>query len=652
MRFALLLLTVIGFSASANAQTEAEPEWLFGQRQGVLDISLSPDGKQIVYVAPGPGRTSHVYHVNLADKQPKLISRSSGNPERITGCDFISGNRITCSVYGVRDIGGAIINYRENIALGTDGKDMQKLGQRQSFYATKRRQFDGFIVDSLPESDDVLMAWEFVPEVNASSKISRTADGMGVVRLNTKTGRWKGIEKARRTATDFLSDGSGNIRVIGFDVLTTRGSGSTVTRYSYRKAGEKKLHDLSTYDYLDRSGFRPLIVDSSTNSVFGLQLNKGKMALFSVSLDGSLDKKLVYAHPEVDVSGTKQFGRDQRVVGARYADEFNRVEYFDKSLASLSAQLSKALPGNPTLQFLQSSLNENILLLYAGSDIDPGRYYIFDRSQKRLEEIMLERPQLENISLARVKPVSYATPDGTTIPGYLTLPPGQNSSNLPAIVMPHGGPSSRDVWGFDWLAQYFASQGYAVLQPNFRGSDGFGQKWFEVNGFQQWPTAIGDISSGARWLVSEGIADPDKLAIVGWSYGGYAALQSGVTEPDLYKAIVAIAPVTDLRTELDNARKYTHFSNVLKYIGQGPHLVEGSPAQKAEKMKAPVIMFHGDMDLSVDVAHSRKMQNALKNANKESVLHEYKDLDHGLEDSNVRTRMLQEIDVFLGSHLK
>src|SRR3546814_3214520 len=138
--------------------------------------------------------------------------------------------------------------------------------------------------------------------------------------------------------------------------------------------------------------------------------------------------------------------------------------------------------------------------------------------------------------------LTYPAADGVSIPAYLTLPPGKEAKNLPAIVLPHGGPAARDEWGFDWLSQYLASLGYAVLQPNYRGSAGYGADWLAKNGFQSWRTSVGDVTAGGKWLASQGIADPDRLATLGWSYGGYAALQSSVVAPDLFKAVVALAP--------------------------------------------------------------------------------------------------------------
>jgi dipeptidyl aminopeptidase/acylaminoacyl peptidase len=153
---------------------------------------------------------------------------------------------------------------------------------------------------------------------------------------------------------------------------------------------------------------------------------------------------------------------------------------------------------------------------------------------------------LEGRRLAGVQPIVIPEADGVKIPAYLTLPVGGTGKNLPTVVLPHGGPTARDGWGFDWLAQFLAARGYAVIQPNYRGSAGYGEEWLGQNGFQAWQAAIGDITASARHLVAQGIADPSRLVILGWSYGGYAALQSAAVEPNLYKAAVAIAPVTDL----------------------------------------------------------------------------------------------------------
>jgi dipeptidyl aminopeptidase/acylaminoacyl peptidase len=366
-----------------------------------------------------------------------------------------------------------------------------------------------------------------------------------------------------------------------------------------------------------------------------------------MALDGSGKREQVLARSDVDVDGLVSIGRQSRVVGASFVTDKRQIEFFDPALAKLALSLSKALPGLPLVSIVDASADEGRLLLFAGSDTDPGHYYVFDKATHSLNEVLPVRPQLANVALSPVKPISYPAADGTMIPSYLTLPPGSDGKNLPAIVLPHGGPDSRDEWGFDWLPQFLAHRGYAVLQPNFRGSTGYGEAYFAKNGFQSWQVAIGDVTDAGRWLVKQGIADPAKLAIVGWSYGGYAALQSNVVDPALFKAVIAVAPVTDLETLREEHRDFTDFNAVDAQIGHGGHIRAGSPAQNAARFVAPVLMFHGDIDQNVGIGESRLMASRLKGAGKSVELVEYHHLTHQLDDSIVRAEMLDKMDGFL-----
>jgi dipeptidyl aminopeptidase/acylaminoacyl peptidase len=311
------------------------------------------------------------------------------------------------------------------------------------------------------------------------------------------------------------------------------------------------------------------------------------------------------------------------------------------------------MPTLPLIHFISASADENILLIGAGSDVQAERIYVYDRTKKTLIETMPSRPQLDGMKLSPMRPITYTAADGTKIPAYLTLPPGvTDAKNLPAIVLPHGGPAARDEWGFDWLAQYFAHRGFVVLQPNYRGSAGYGDQWYVNNGFKSWRTAIGDVCDAGRWLVAQGMADAAKLAIVGWSYGGYAALQSNVLDPSLFKAAIAIAPVSDLALMKTEVQVFASGYFMSNYIGSGEHVDSGSPAQHADVFKAPVLMFHGDNDFTVNIAQSRKMDKALHAAGKSSQLVVYPKLEHGLRDSTVRADMLRRSDAFLREHLK
>jgi dipeptidyl aminopeptidase/acylaminoacyl peptidase len=220
------------------------------------------------------------------------------------------------------------------------------------------------------------------------------------------------------------------------------------------------------------------------------------------------------------------------------------------------------------------------------------------------------------------------------------------------VIFPHGGPESRDYWGFNWLAQFMAAKGFAVLQSNYRGSTGYGEGWAGESGYRAWRTAVNDLTDGAAYLVSQGIADPARICAVGWSYGGYAALMSGIEEPDRYRCIVSIAGVTDLQMKLDDARFFTNRKEAQERIGRDPDVVKlGSPVNRASEIRAPVLLFHGDQDINVPIEHSEKMAKALKGRKESVEFIEYEDVAHSIRRNGYRVDMLDRIGSFLDAHI-
>jgi dipeptidyl aminopeptidase/acylaminoacyl peptidase len=650
---AFAALSLLSAAAPAAAAAPADPAAAFGAREGVLDVALSPSGRRVAFIAPGPGRSSLLFTVDVgSEAEPFMALSADGKPERLSSCGWVSEQRLICTVYMVMDkiVPGQAMYATRLVAVDADGKNVKLVSRRSRADDLYVAQSGGEVIDWQPGNEgSILMGRQYVPEGKIGTHVEDKREGYGVDRVDTANLQSKVVEPAKANASDYISDGRGNIRIMAVtDISGATGYNSGKLVHYYRTKASRDWKTLGTYDYNSNAGFYPVAVDPDLDVAYGFkQGDGGRRALYSVALDGSRKETLVFAHPRVDVDSTVRIGRGNRVVGATYALEKREAVYFDPSLGALGKSLSKALPGLPLIRFVDSSADESKLLLWAGSDTDAGRYYLYDKAAKQLGELMISRPPLEGVKLATVKPVKYKAADGTEVPAYLTLPPGGAGKNLPALVMPHGGPSSRDEWGFDWLAQFFANRGYAVLQPNYRGSSGYGDSWYRKNGFQSWRTAIGDVNDAGRWLVSEGIADPGKLAIVGWSYGGYAALQSAVVDPGLFKAIVAVAPVTDLGTLVRDSAAFTNYRVVRSFVGNGPHIREGSPAQNAGKIKAPVLLFHGDLDLNVGINQSRMMQDRLKGAGGKSELIVYAGLDHQLEDSLARTDMLRRSDSFL-----
>jgi dipeptidyl aminopeptidase/acylaminoacyl peptidase len=631
---------------------------LFGAREEVQQISLSPDGQRIAVIAPVPGGAASTVLVGRTDGGSlRPVLRTSGSPDKLRYCVWPTATRIICGIDIAQNLGDGLVGFSRLVSLNADGSDLKQLSARASSRALGVSQSGGSLIDwqGDPSGGSVLMTRIHVPEETVGTLLAKTKSGLGVDRIDAGSHRRQVVEPPAATAVEYITDGQGTVRIRGLRPFTGTDRRVDAVTYQYRLPGERDWRELGKMAVRPSggyAGFNPYAVDPDLNVAYGFDDQNGRKALFKTSLDGSLKRELVFAHPEVDVDDLVRIGRRNRVVGVGFATDKRRTEFFDPELKALRNSLAKALPDRSLISFVDASADESRLLLWAGSDRDPGRYYLYHKAKRELNELVHTRPQLNGLALATVKPVSFPAADGANIPGYLTLPAGRDARGLPAIVLPHGGPGARDEWGFDWLAQYFAARGFAVLQPNFRGSTGYGDAWFQKNGFQSWRTAIGDVNEGGRWLVKQGIADPAKLGIVGWSYGGYAALQSAALDPALFKAIVAIAPVTDLAALREEFRNFSNYPQVDRFIGQGPHLRDGSPARNAAGIRAPVLLFHGDRDQNVGVAESRLMRDRLREAGKSVEYVEFPGLDHQLDDQAARTRMLAKADEFLRTSLK
>ncbi len=654
----MLLLAAMPVAADQGNPGALDDAARFGELDHADSASLSADGKRLAYVSPDDDGGTTLVVVDLTTGVERHAVRTDGKPMNLVGCQWSGSDRLVCSLYGVQRVDTVLLPMLRTIALDADGKNQLSLGEKDTMKQLSRRPFDGEVVDWLNGEDgQVLMARTYVPEKSVGRLTARLQDGLGVDRIDTRTGKVTQVERPGREVVNYLSDGRGNVRIMTTASVAESGYLRGVDNHFYRRKGERDWRKLGSYT-ADRtnggrgSGMVPVGVDAATDSVYVLQPLDGRYALYRIALDGSMRSELVFASPEVDVDDVVRVGRAGRVIGARYVTERRQLKYFDPEYENIHAMIERALSDLPLIDFKSASADEQVVIVRASSDVDPGRWYVFDRNRKALDEITASRPALKGKKLSPVRAIAFPAADGIEIPGYLTLPPGvHEAKNLPAIVMPHGGPEERYEWGFDWIAQFFAQRGFVVLQPNFRGSSGYGDEWFLNNGFQSWKVSVGDICDGARWLVAQGTADPDKLAIFGWSYGGYAALQANVLDADLFKAVIAVAPVTDLRLYRNQSAIHANSFIIADMIGKGPHIEEGSPAQRAKSFKAPVLMFHGTNDFNVEIDQSRRMYKELRRARIPSELVVYQDLRHDLFDGTARADLLRKSEAFLRAHL-
>lgn len=643
----------LALGSAAQGETAEEAAKAFGARELIQDISLSPAGTKVAYIAPLGAAGEAVFVVDLAgDATAQAILSNTDEHTNLTHCNWASEQRLVCQAYVIEDGSGMLLGFTRLVAIGADGSDLDLLSRSLNSRSIGFAQNGGSVLalDIAGEEDKILMTRSWLPEVTTGTRMASTEKGLGVEEVDINTQRSVKVEAPDDGAIRYIADETGRVRIKIRHPLDSTGHLSDEYVYLYRAADSDSWERLGTTQIGAQTskGFHPVAVDAAKNVVYGFDNVDDFDAIYSITLDGTGKREKVFGRSDVDVDGLIRIGRRNRVVGASFATEKRQVVYFDPELQALAKGLSAALPGRPLIDIVDASEDESRLLVIAASDVDPGMSYLYDKNTRQLKELLPLREGLENRAMGEMTPIEFPAADGTSIPGYLTLPPGvEEAKGLPAIVLPHGGPGSRDEWGFDWLVQFFAARGYAVLQPNFRGSSGYGSAWFGRNGFKAWRTAVGDVNDAGRWLVGQGIATPDRLAIVGWSYGGYAALQSQVLDPELYKAVVAIAPVTDLDELRAESRYFTNYKLVDRFIGDGSHVAAGSPAQNADAFSSPVMLVHGTFDQNVGVEQSRLMKKRLEAAGKEVSYLEFEDLSHQLDSSIARERMLMDMDAFL-----
>ena len=357
---------------------------------------------------------------------------------------------------------------------------------------------------------------------------------------------------------------------------------------------------------------------------FYLQTNKGasenlvKLVLMNVEAGA---EELVERDPDnrVDFENALFSEVSDEMIATVYQYEKRRVYWKDKTFEADSKFLQGKLPGNE-VNFSSHTRDEKLWLISANSDTEPGQTYLFDRQAKKLTPQYKIREKLPRQDLARMEAVRYESSDGLEIPAYLTLPKGVPAKNLPTLILPHGGPWGRDQWGYNSFAQFFANRGYAVLEPNFRASTGYGKKFLNA-GNRQWGDKMqDDLTWGAKYLAAKGIADPKRTGIIGGSYGGYATLAGVAFTPELYAAAVSIVGPSNLITLLDSIPPYWEPVRKMFYQRMGdPSTPEGkaqlqrqSPLNSAGKIKTPLMVVQGANDPRVNKAESDQIVIALR----------------------------------------
>jgi dipeptidyl aminopeptidase/acylaminoacyl peptidase len=454
-----------------------------------------------------------------------------------------------------------------------------------------------------------------------------------------------------RAISRWIADRAGTVRA-------GVGQFQTAVHAIVRPPESSLWRELAEYDLAKETGPVPLAFDGDPAWLYVRDQHRGKAAVFKLNVaDRTADRRLVVADPKFDLNGELVYapGR-KKVVGVRYNAADERVLFWDFDAQRLQARIDRALPGS--VNVIHSSSDDGRLHVVKSSGAAQApRWSIFDEHDGRMALLGRSYPDLETAALALPTTVYVTARDGKEISAFLTLPKNRDPRHLPMILFPHGGPAARMPGEFNDWTQWFVSRGWAVLEPRFRGTEGYGDEALRA-GFQRRGLEMqDDVTDIVQYAVRAGLADAKRICIVGSGYGGYAALMGAVKMPDLYRCAASLGGVTDLPQVLSDSRGYLTQkpvveSRVASWWNDPERLRDTSPIAHAGEIRTPLLLMHGLMDRSVPVSQGRAMARALNDA--KVTTSRYVELplaDEALRREEDRQQVFSELDAFLSSHL-
>ncbi len=407
------------------------------------------------------------------------------------------------------------------------------------------------------------------------------------------------------------------------------------------------------------STFRPVGFDGSPDRlVVASNHEPGPLGIYVYDLVSGSFAETLFKSDRYDADSVIRSADGSRVDGVVWIDDERRVTWLNDEAQALHDRL-KSLTGSDELAIVSRTPDGRRLIVMTGEGGRSSGSFLIDLQADTARPLWRISPALDERPVGATTPVSYTAPDGVSIPAYLTLPPGMTAEaarQIPFVVLPHGGPSARDSAEFDFLAQFLASLGYGVLQPNYRGSSGYGEE-FRRAGDQQWAGAVlDDVSAGSRWLVDQGLADPERICVVGWSFGGYLALMSAVEHADQYRCVGAIAPVTSIPQIITYSRRFRGGRDAMARmfgIGWGDHArnSRASPLNRVSDIGTPVFMAYGTGDDVVPPVQGYEMYQTMRAAGVDMSVLSIIGADHSISRQPDRTLVLASLEAFLDDHL-
>jgi len=612
---------------SFAAVPERIPVAELGKRPFLERPALSPDGTRIAATVDVNGKPALAV-LHLFDKAQDMRLIGVGDHE-ILWYRWAGADRLLISIM----MEGKYYGYDVRVSRLV----MYQLStQTPSHVGLKKQGVDGDDVIHIDDDGRFIL-------LSASRDIESYP---GVYRVNLDTQEMELVEKPRGPITEWIADDNGVVRGgYGYDLgrlkFIYRDEPGGEFRVLVNVRLEESEGELDTFRIATRSDKGFVVTNART----------GRFGLYEFDWKTSEIGAPVFEHAEVDIDDFWMSDSGDSVEAVFYTDDRERVVWFDPELKELQEEIDKALPGR--VNWVTSrSRDRNRFIVWTGMANDPGHFYFYDRAVGKLSRLATPYEWLKDRPLAPVKYVSYRARDGLRIPAYLTMPVGREPGQLPLVLLPHGGPHARDSWQYDYWVQFLANRGYVVLQPNFRGSDGYG-KDFLAKGFGQWGAGMqDDLTDAVNWLVAEGTVDPKRVCIMGASYGGYAALMGAIRDPDVFRCAISWAGVTDLNDMMRHDRnqllpaRYRQWRDRVRGEAE-VDLRSVSPVNRAAEVGVPVLLMHGTIDDNVPYRQAEAFVKAMKKARKPLEFLEFPEVGHDIEDTDDRVRLLGAVDGFL-----
>ncbi len=600
-------------------------------------VRISPNGRRLVYIDRRSGVDRLIVRDVSGDIHPPQIidlTRAFRSSASVLSIVWANDTRLVFSALVSQSRSTRSAKFIQLAAINADGTRFLRLLDRTRGSA-RLNQVQRIISLLRDDPQHVLIETNF----------RRVDGGLNAYRLNIETGRVVRVATGDRHTTGFLADSHGRPRL-------RAGLYRFERRVDIRDENSGKWRNLLSQHRFASDAILPFGFADDDGLYVGVRMNGGPLGFYRYELKTGQLGAALFQHDQVDMANIHWGPEGKKAVAIVAIDDVPQYTPLTPDMAELLAIVARHLPDTNNLLIDQSGDGAKIILFASGPQ-EPGKYFVFDRSSDKMRSLGRRFPSLHPSDLHSVETFSYSTRDGLALRAYITRP--KSGGLFPLVVMPHGGPSARDYIRYDYWAQFIASRGYVVFQPNFRGSTGYGSA-FEVMGHGQWGFAMqDDIEDGVNALIRTGLIDRDRMCILGASYGGYAAQMAIIKTPNVYKCAVSFAGVSDLPSFVREGRRLKYGYLLETTLGDlrtdFSALAKNSPARRADEMSAPLLLIHGSNDRTVSPRHSRLVAKRLQRLSRPYRLVLIPDIGHQLLLPAERALVLREMEAFLNHHI-